>query len=50
MSGVMKGSIIHIHRARSITVDGDGLISASELGNSVSFVSFICSAFSIWLL
>jgi len=30
---IMKGSIIHIHRARTVIVDTDGMIAASELGN-----------------
>ncbi|KAG8374639.1 hypothetical protein BUALT_Bualt10G0016900 [Buddleja alternifolia] len=32
VSGVIKGSIVHIHRARTIIVDTDGRITASELG------------------
>lgn len=34
VSGVIKGSIIHIHRARTVVVDADGMITASELGCS----------------
>lgn len=34
MSGVIKGSIIHIHRARTVIVDSVGMITASELGIS----------------
>ncbi|CAM0908386.1 unnamed protein product [Alopecurus aequalis] len=30
--GIVRGSIIHIHRARTVTVTNDGAISASELG------------------
>ncbi|KAD0215463.1 hypothetical protein E3N88_44626 [Mikania micrantha] len=30
--GLIKGSIIQIHRAMSVTVDTDGMITASELG------------------
>jgi len=33
VNGIMKGSIIHIHRARTVIVDTDGMITASELGN-----------------
>lgn len=32
MSGVIKGSIVHIHRARTVIVDTVGMITASELG------------------
>ncbi|XP_057977615.1 uncharacterized protein LOC131164447 isoform X2 [Malania oleifera] len=32
VNGLIKGSIIHIHRARTVIVDTDGMISASELG------------------
>ncbi|CAJ1928823.1 unnamed protein product [Sphenostylis stenocarpa] len=32
VNGIMKGSIIHIHRARTVIVDTDGMITASELG------------------
>ncbi|KAF3340460.1 hypothetical protein FCM35_KLT16231 [Carex littledalei] len=32
VSGVVKGSVVHIHRARTVTIDTDGTISASELG------------------
>lgn len=32
VSGVIKGSIIHIHRARTVIVDLDGMITASEFG------------------
>ncbi|CAK7356223.1 unnamed protein product [Dovyalis caffra] len=34
VNGIIKGSIIHIHRARTIIIDHDGLITASELGCS----------------
>ncbi|EOY24117.1 Uncharacterized protein TCM_015803 isoform 1 [Theobroma cacao] len=34
VNGIVKGSIIHIHRARTVTIDADGLITASELGCS----------------
>ncbi|GKV10746.1 hypothetical protein SLEP1_g22067 [Rubroshorea leprosula] len=34
VNGIMKGSIIHIHRARTVIIDADGLITASELGCS----------------
>ncbi|KAL1830578.1 hypothetical protein ACET3Z_000229 [Daucus carota] len=30
--GIIKGSIIHIHRAATVIVDNDGTITASELG------------------
>ena len=33
VNGIIKGSIIHIHRARTVTIDADGMITASELGN-----------------
>uniref|UniRef100_A0A0D9W2D7 DUF8003 domain-containing protein n=1 Tax=Leersia perrieri TaxID=77586 RepID=A0A0D9W2D7_9ORYZ len=32
VSGTVRGSIIHIHRARTVTVTDNGTISASELG------------------
>lgn len=32
MNGIIKGSIIQIHRARTVMVDLDGMITASELG------------------
>lgn len=32
VSGVIKGSIVHIHRARTVIVDTVGMITASELG------------------
>ncbi|XP_072955442.1 uncharacterized protein [Typha angustifolia] len=32
VSGIVTGSIIHIHRARTVTINKDGMISASELG------------------
>ncbi|XP_071722506.1 uncharacterized protein [Rutidosis leptorrhynchoides] len=34
VDGMIKGSIIHIHRVRTIIVNADGLITASELGCS----------------
>ncbi|KAJ7952625.1 Glycine-rich protein [Quillaja saponaria] len=34
VDGLLKGSIIHIHRARTVIVDTNGLITASELGCS----------------
>lgn len=34
MSGTVKGSIIHINRARTVIIDTDGLITASNLGNT----------------
>jgi len=33
VSGVIKGSIIHFHRARTIVVDAGGMVTTSELGN-----------------
>lgn len=35
VSGIVRGSIIHIHRARTVTIAKDGTISASELGDSL---------------
>ncbi|XP_028079386.1 uncharacterized protein LOC114281136 isoform X3 [Camellia sinensis] len=32
VNGLIKGSIIHIHRARTVIVDTGGMISASEFG------------------
>ncbi|XP_058085558.1 uncharacterized protein LOC131233017 isoform X2 [Magnolia sinica] len=32
VQGFVKGSIVHIHRARTVTIETDGIISASELG------------------
>ncbi|KAI4315173.1 hypothetical protein L6164_028014 [Bauhinia variegata] len=32
VNGIMKGSIIHIHRARTVIVDTNGVITASESG------------------
>ncbi|XLU30338.1 hypothetical protein S245_066404, partial [Arachis hypogaea] len=32
VNGIMKGSIVHIHRARTVIVGTDGVITASELG------------------
>ncbi|CAN6227202.1 unnamed protein product [Urochloa humidicola] len=32
VSGIVRGSIIHIHRARTVTIAKNGTISASELG------------------
>ena len=37
VNGIMKGSIIHIHRARTVIVDSDGMITASELGMLKNF-------------
>ncbi|XP_012475770.1 uncharacterized protein LOC105791978 isoform X1 [Gossypium raimondii] len=34
VNGIIKGSIVHIHRARTVTIDANGLITASELGCS----------------
>ncbi|CAI0388569.1 unnamed protein product [Linum tenue] len=34
VNGIVKGSIIHIHRARTIIIDTEGSITASELGCS----------------
>ncbi|PPR84335.1 hypothetical protein GOBAR_AA36379 [Gossypium barbadense] len=34
VNGIIKGSIVHIHRARTVTIDANGLIAASELGCS----------------
>ena len=35
MNGLIKGSIIHIHRASTFIVETGGMISASEFGNYV---------------
>ncbi|XP_059656702.1 uncharacterized protein LOC132303459 [Cornus florida] len=32
VTGLIRGSIIHIHRARTVIVDSDGMITASEFG------------------
>ncbi|TMW90916.1 hypothetical protein EJD97_015047 [Solanum chilense] len=34
VTGIIRGSIIHVHRARTVIVDYDGAITASELGCS----------------
>ncbi|XP_075101419.1 uncharacterized protein LOC107787423 [Nicotiana tabacum] len=34
VTGIIRGSIIHVHRARTVIVDNDGAITASELGCS----------------
>ncbi|CAN4127760.1 unnamed protein product [Withania somnifera] len=34
VTGIIRGSIIHVHRARTVIVDYDGAIIASELGCS----------------
>ncbi|KAF8379152.1 hypothetical protein HHK36_028581 [Tetracentron sinense] len=36
VNGLVKGSILHIHRARTVIVDTGGVISASELGDPAS--------------
>ncbi|KAG6414213.1 hypothetical protein SASPL_126931 [Salvia splendens] len=41
VSGVVKGSIVHIHRARTVIVDSVGMITASELGIYVYIYSTI---------
>lgn len=50
MNGIVKGSIIHIHRARTIIVDTDGLITASELGRRRVFPAFFFSFCHVLLL
>lgn len=35
MNGLIKGSIIHIHRARTVIIDTGGVMTASELGKRV---------------
>ncbi|KAH7687489.1 Growth factor receptor cysteine-rich domain-containing protein [Dioscorea alata] len=32
VNGVIRGTILHIHRARTVTIEAGGVISASELG------------------
>lgn len=32
VSGVVKGSIIHIHRSKTVTIVKGGVMTASELG------------------
>lgn len=50
VNGVVRGSIIHIHRARTVIIESGGVISSSELGkecipsNSV-FISLSPSPF-----
>lgn len=43
VNGLIRGSIIHIHRARTVIIDTDGMITASELGKKVysKFVSLV---------
>lgn len=43
MNGVIKGSIVHIQRARTVIVDSDGMITASELGTSLEQFFFMLS-------
>ena len=33
MDGVIRGSIVHIHRARTVTIKAGGLITASGRGD-----------------
>jgi hypothetical protein len=35
VNGLIRGSIIHIHRARTVIIDTGGMITASELGKKV---------------
>lgn len=35
VNGLIRGSIIHIHRARTVIIDTGGVITASELGKRV---------------
>ena len=35
MNGLIRGSIIHIHRARTVIIDTGGVMTASELGKRV---------------
>lgn len=37
VSGLVMGSIIDIHRARTVSIEEDGIISASELGYATFF-------------
>ena len=39
MSGLLKGSVIHIHRARTVIIGTKGLVTASELGNGITNAS-----------
>lgn len=32
VEGLVKGSVVHFHRARTITVESNGTISASGMG------------------
>ncbi|GER45886.1 glycine-rich protein [Striga asiatica] len=41
VNGVIKGSIVHIHRARTVIVDTDGMITASELGMRIENLSLM---------
>lgn len=47
VDGIVKGSVIHIHRARTIIVNNNGLITASELGKGVYSGTKMCNLLSI---
>lgn len=51
VGGTVRGSILHIHRARTVIINSDGLISASALGG-VNFLkgSFLCYVIKFLLL
>ena len=50
IGGTVKGSIIHFHRARTIVVSADGMLTASELGNKDSIISILFTQFSLIVL
>ncbi|XP_020963272.1 uncharacterized protein LOC107609857 [Arachis ipaensis] len=44
VNGIMKGSIVHIHRVRTVIVGTDGVLTTLELGNRKVLQAFL------WLL
>lgn len=48
VTGIIRGSIIHVHRARTVIVDNDGAITASELGHDVQALLAFASDFSFF--
>jgi hypothetical protein len=44
VSGIVRGSVVHIQRARNVTINYGGVISASALG---MFLSMVLSLFNL---
>ena len=50
MDGLVKGSVIHFHLARTVTINPGGLVTSLELGEFCVLILFPMDSFCVELI